>query len=540
MSNVQNVAIVAIICLQTLFGSFSSTINQYIYAFYLQTYPNTSTNIENVTLTTSRYRSLYWLNVAENVTDAQLWAQQRSAELVFWIHLMSSGPVIIMTYVLGLYTSKLGKRFVLIFTMFGMGMEIVIWLAIIYFHLSEYWWFVAAVIVGLSGSSGVLGLTLTIMITENTVESQRSSQFVRLSAMQTAISAMATFAVGYYIEWRGFLNLYWASLSFQILSIVIVIVCFKSVDTHSDERTPLLSPLNDQTQELSPTNCDQFFQICTVLRSNQRAKQKTISIWLTLSANMFYLFATTAFSPFLWFLLNTPFCWTSKDIGNYSALSAISYAVLSLLGMKMFTCIGANDAIICIISHIFFFSSCLCTAFAQHNWQLYLRLLPCAFSGYQGSLTTSMISKWLEPHERNSIFTLLTLTNTIIFTCGSTLFNWIYARVVISLPNLTFFIAAILSLVALVLNIILVFVSRKIINEESPVSTSNDANPMPIHFQQDAIVHVDDTNCLIIRSRSSSITLLNTPFLIRSRVNSISYNETQNLPNNTACDQNIL
>ena len=167
---------------------------------------------------------------------------------------------------------------------------------------------------------------------------------------------------------------------------------------------------------------------------------------------MFYLSATTAFSPFLWFLLNKPFCWTSKDIGSYSALSAISYAVLSLLGMQMFTCIGANDAVICIISHIFFFSSCLWTAFAQHNWQLYFRLLPSAFSGYQGSLTTSMISKWLESHERNNVFTLLTLTNTIIFTCGSTLFNWIYACVVISLPILTFFIAAILSLVALVLN----------------------------------------------------------------------------------------
>ena len=42
-------------------------------------------------------------------SDAQAWAQQRSADLFFWTNLYSSCPIIIMTYILGLYTPKLGQ-----------------------------------------------------------------------------------------------------------------------------------------------------------------------------------------------------------------------------------------------------------------------------------------------------------------------------------------------------------------------------------------------------------------------------------------------
>jgi len=119
---------------------------------------------------TSTYRPFDFLTVINNETnkcvqsdvspdsDAQLWAQQRSADLFFRINLMSSCPVIIMTYVLGLYTSKLGKRFVILLPMAGATSQFAIWLAIIYFHLSQFWWYIAAFIVGLSGSSGVLSM----------------------------------------------------------------------------------------------------------------------------------------------------------------------------------------------------------------------------------------------------------------------------------------------------------------------------------------------------------------------------------------------
>ena len=45
---------------------------------------------------------------------------------------------------------------------------------------------------------------------------------------QTGLSAIGTFAIGYYIAWRGFTDLYWIAFILQFISIFIVIFFFKS------------------------------------------------------------------------------------------------------------------------------------------------------------------------------------------------------------------------------------------------------------------------------------------------------------------------
>ena len=66
---------------------------------------------------------------------AQQWAQQQSSNLFFYQTVASSVPTIVMTYVLGLYTHQLGRKFVLILSMFGNVFQYGIWLLIIYFEV---------------------------------------------------------------------------------------------------------------------------------------------------------------------------------------------------------------------------------------------------------------------------------------------------------------------------------------------------------------------------------------------------------------------
>jgi MFS family permease len=174
MSEVSSCAIAVILCLQIVIGCLSSIFGQYIYAFYLQSSPYPSNSSSNYT-TTSTSRPFYSFEIFNNETNkcpqgdiapdagAQAWAQQHSADLLFWINSMSSFPVIIMTYILGLYIPKLGKRFVVLLPMLGTTIQVAIWLAVIYFHLPQFWWYIAAVIIGLSGSGGVLGMSVRIL-----------------------------------------------------------------------------------------------------------------------------------------------------------------------------------------------------------------------------------------------------------------------------------------------------------------------------------------------------------------------------------------
>jgi MFS family permease len=162
MKVVSSYTIATVLSLQTLSTCIIFTLGQYIYTFYLQTYAFSLNGISNLTTTASYVQKIKNDSPGKCVkgnisldSTAQAWAQQRSADLFFSTNLWSCGPIIIMTYILGLYTPKLGRRFVLLLPMVGTTVQLSIWLSIIYYHLPEYWWYIAAFIVGLSGSDNV-------------------------------------------------------------------------------------------------------------------------------------------------------------------------------------------------------------------------------------------------------------------------------------------------------------------------------------------------------------------------------------------------
>jgi MFS family permease len=154
MTVVSSYTIATVLSLQTLCACVIFTFGQYIYKFYLQTYPFDITNSTASFINNNASSKCAKSNISLQ-DGAQSWAQQQSADLFFWINVWSCCPIIIMTYILGLYTPKLGRRFVLILPMLGGAVQLSVWLSIIYLHLPEYWWYIAAFVVGLSGSDNV-------------------------------------------------------------------------------------------------------------------------------------------------------------------------------------------------------------------------------------------------------------------------------------------------------------------------------------------------------------------------------------------------
>ncbi len=298
-----------------------------------------------------------------------------------------------------------------------------------------------------------------MIITDNTKDNNRSSRFVLFEAITTAVSAAATFGIGYYINWRGFTDLYWISLGLQILSVVIVIFFFKNPSLTINERTLLLSSSTSSDVDIqikqpssSTTKCQDCFSIFKIFGFKNRSHRKSISLLLTLLAYIFYLLAYSTYASFLWYLLDAPFNWSSENVGNYTALASIFSAIFSLIGMKLFTHFGINEIIICTLSHLCFATSSLWIAFAKHSWQLYAGLLISPYADYQNSLTLPMMSKWLEPYERNHAFTIVAEANTIITSFGDSIFNWVYAKTVVNCRSFTLFLAAGFSIISFILN----------------------------------------------------------------------------------------
>ncbi len=112
------------------------SIGQYIYDYYLRSYTPITDTLSKITTTTTIGSEFGQCKDQLTSAPAQQWAQQQSSNLFFYQTVAASIPTIIMTYILGLYTHQLGRKFVLILTMFGNVFQYAIWLFIIYYQVS--------------------------------------------------------------------------------------------------------------------------------------------------------------------------------------------------------------------------------------------------------------------------------------------------------------------------------------------------------------------------------------------------------------------
>ncbi|CAF0841333.1 unnamed protein product [Didymodactylos carnosus] len=443
--------------LQTLYGCLAYTIGQYIYDYYLHSHiPLSSDNIStNFTLITTLSSSQLHKQCPQTEYSAiqQEFAQKKSSNLFFWQNLLSSPVTIIMTYLLGLYTNQLGRKFVLTLTMVGNCIQYSIWLLIIYFHLSDTYYHVAAVLASLTGGGNVSGFILNLWIVESTVESKRSSRFVQLGALSTIASAIASVTSGYWIEYRGYTDMYWTALFLQLLCIGIIILFMK----------PKSSTVTSHT---TSTSHQKLSDIITVFYPKRRTRKKSLILLLTLFAYIFHVIANLSFGvPFLWYQLNYPFCWSSRQIGYYNTTQSVIWSVLSVVGIELFTMLKWHDSSICCISHLCFIISALWTSYAKYDWHLYIGLFISPFTLYQGTIIYTLISKVLEPNEINDAYTFITETSTILNAFGNSFFNYLYSITVTYSRVFTLYVAAIVAIIPFLLNVCLFFVTKNIPDE---------------------------------------------------------------------------
>ena len=155
---------------------------------------------------------------------------------------------------------------------------------------------------------------MNLIITDSTEESDRTSKFLHIGTLCTSVGAIASLLVGFWIEYRGFLDLYWTALFVQLLTIIIVYHYMKSRSF-----VPMVSKTSQEQSRNTDirvhSEWDQLVKICTVFspQHTYRSRKKTICLIITLVAFIFHCLASLAMGvPYLWFQLNYPFCWSGK------------------------------------------------------------------------------------------------------------------------------------------------------------------------------------------------------------------------------------
>ncbi|CAF1346690.1 unnamed protein product [Didymodactylos carnosus] len=426
-----------ILSIQTIAVCLYATVPQYIFRYFFLIYINNSTH--NNTLHDAQQECH---SKSDPISDAHTWAQIQSAHLQFWMNIANGIPLVIMTYILGVCTTKFQKKIILVISFFGNVIQVSFWLLFAYFNLPLYIWFISSFLQGFGGGSGISQLVVSLIIMDTTLESERGFLSIRLAALCGLVAAVVNLLSGFWIVNHGFKLLFWLALAAQLITIVLSLVLIK-------ESSPSLTTTDEETKRLinDPPHITK--------------RKNTISIYLTLISYLFFLLAVLSLTvPYLYFLQNAPFCWMSKEIGIYSTVSAITTSIFSIIGMKILTWLNSTDIMTCIVSNVCFLLSAFWTAFAKHSWQLYAGLALTPFTSYQASLASYMLLEWLEPHRTTQGLIIVTEITTIIAVFGNSFFIFVYGHTVAYIRNFTVLLAASLCVIPLVLNIYLYVINK--------------------------------------------------------------------------------
>jgi hypothetical protein len=380
-------------------------------------------------------------------------AQSQTAHLYFISSLYLGIPVIIMTNILGVNCTALGRKTLMLIFLFAMTVKsFLILCQCLYPEWPDWLFYLGAFIEGLSGSTGVFYLSLYCYISDFTSPSSRSYRITFLNNLNSVASLCVTFACGYVIKYYGYFYLFLTSSVLMALALVYTIFlipeplvelrdksilqrlrtcsikravnCFKVYFSKENERCArenkrdaLTDAEDHENQSLLPSNPE-----------NQRLSKQTFVLLLIVFANFIYNFGTVGIgSIFGLFIMNTPFCFDSVQISNYTVFATLVSLFMSLMVSKF---LKINDVLICILSVASYFGSVFCYIYGTTPHYIYLGAVIGSISGLEYGYVRSIVSKSVEKHEVADALSLILIVDTCIAVVSNVLFPILYSSIV--------------------------------------------------------------------------------------------------------------
>lgn len=139
-------------------------------------------------------------------------AQSQTAHLYFLCALYSAIPVILMTNILGVNCSVLGRKTLLVINFITLTIRYFIFLLqSIFTEWPDWVFYVGAFIENISGSQGIFYLALYCFISDLTPASDRSYRITLVNNINSIASLCVTGACGYVIKYYGYFYLFLTS-----------------------------------------------------------------------------------------------------------------------------------------------------------------------------------------------------------------------------------------------------------------------------------------------------------------------------------------
>ena len=312
--------------------------------------------------------SLYcFSNTSDPHYKLQNSVQKEASKWNMYYSLATGIPAVFASIILGSSSDRFGRKFLFYIPCFGALIRTAVCAAGIYFDFKLDYFLIGYFAEGLTGYMATTLLTTFAYIADITPPKgkQRSFGIAMIELANGTAVTLVSFATGYFIEDMGYFYPMLASGVMVVLNILIIIFIPESFP--KDKRN-----LQESTFDKITTIFKLFFG-----ESNKSRRWMYNTLMLVFLLTMFTSFGRQSVESL--YLLDTPFCWSSEKLGNFTSLKMLLQQIFGMGVIKLLQKAMSDEAI-AMLGCVSFGASFVLEGLAQTDILMYIgRLLSIFF-----------------------------------------------------------------------------------------------------------------------------------------------------------------
>ncbi|XP_054761760.2 proton-coupled folate transporter-like [Lytechinus pictus] len=391
-------------------------------------------------------------SLANKSADAT--GKEIESETSLWVMYMKSASVFIPIFtgtILIAASDIVGRKPILIINAFGHLLASTIFLLVAWLHLPLIVTVAAECILGLGGDSIVCVNVSFAYIADVTTGKSRVTKYTILSFMIYIGFGGSQMLVDLILQNTGNYNLTfgcaWVFAFLYVLNVSIPGILLETVEKNT--KFKVVSTVKGLLKR--------FVRLVSV-SENKRQSRLMLLIFMYM---VFTLINEAIYAVITIYGIGQPFCWSPTMVGIYNVIVNACPAFVAMVVIKpLLFCMSGY-----IIMQVGFLSGIailIVSAIAKtSNILVYAAVAVGSLRTIPDSLTDFFLSKMVSKHEQGTAFALLSITSSIGKVLSPILLNAVYAKaVLLDFPQLTFYLAAAIYLIPIVLTAILQFLSH--------------------------------------------------------------------------------
>ncbi|XP_038139893.1 proton-coupled folate transporter isoform X1 [Cyprinodon tularosa] len=333
-----------------------------------------------------------------------------------YINLGGFSVGLLVVPLLGSWSDVGGRRPVLILPNFGLALQAVVYLVVMYLKLPVVYFLVGRLLSGLSGDFNAILAGCFSYVADVSDNKSRTFRVAVLEACLGVSGMLASIIGGQWRRAQGYINPFWLVLATNLASALYAYL-FVRESVHPDPSARLFTSRHHKA----------VWQLYSTGRVSAEAGRPLHRSKLWLYTLCFFLVVTVHFGSrelYVLYELSSPLCWGSALIGWGSAAQNLAY-LSSLLGLKvMQRCL--QDSWIALVGLASNMTGLVVFSVANTTQLMFTGYGLCFLFMASTPVLRSKLSKLVDPSEQGALFASVACVESLCYLVGSSIFNSLY------------------------------------------------------------------------------------------------------------------